>query len=246
MQRWLTRGVVGYVLWPTKETTINFGGHEILLKPATKNDEQAMCIRLDGINEKEAVRLFNQFLSILSWCDGGQSVQLIEGIIAAVPASIGVARKTGSSLSGTFEAFNRSPIDDPRKRLALALYREAVTVGSIPYSFLGFYKVIGVCFGENKSISNKIGEILPNLEDELAKKRLEELEANNIDIPSYLYNQRRCAIAHVTNDPVINPDEEDTWILSGDVYIVRAIAEYLIENELGISKTILSDKKEFE
>lgn len=40
--------------------------------------------------------------------------------------------------------------------------------------------------------------------------------------------------------------EEDTWILSGDVYIVRAIAEYLIENELGISKTILSDKKEFE
>lgn len=241
MERWLTHGVVGHVFWPTKEITINFGGHEILLKPATRNTEEVICIRLDRITEQEATKLFNQFLSILSWCDG-QSAQLIEGVIAAVPGSIGTARETGSSISGLFDFFNRSPINDSKKRLALALYREAVTVNSIPYSFLGFFKVISVCLGETKAANDQIAQILPQLKDERAKTRINELEANKISVPDYLYKQRRCTIAHVTTPPVLNPDEEDIWILSRDVYIVRAIAEYLIENELKISKTILSDK----
>ena len=242
MDRWLTYGVVGYALWPPEEKTVEFGGHELLLKDATRDREQSISICLKNINGKEATKLFNQFLSILCWCDG-QPMRLIEGIIGPAPGTIGTGREAGSSLPEVFNYFNRTPISDPQKSLALALYREAVTVNSIPYSFLGFYKVIGVCLGENKEASTKIAEILPKLTDERAKDRIKELEKDNVEIPKYLYEERRHAIAHVTEEPVINPDEEDTRILSGDVYIVRAIAEYLIEKELKISKTILSDKQ---
>lgn len=242
MERWLTRGVIGYVLWPPNEIAIEFGGHELLLKPATRDCEQSISICLKNIDEKEAIKLFNQFLSILCWCDDGQPVRLIEGIIGSVHCTIGRGRQTGSSLPGVFSCFNRNQIYEANKRLALALYREAVTVNSIPYSFLGFYKVIGVCLGENKDASTEIAEILPKLTDERATDRIKELKKDDVDIPKYLYEERRHAIAHVTKEPVINPDEEDTWILSGDVYIVRAIAEHLIEKEMEISKTILSDK----
>lgn len=244
MERWLTRGVIGHVLWPPNETTIVFGGHELLLKPATRDCEESISICLKNIDEKEAIKLFNQFLSILCWCDDGQHAQLIYGGIGICPTSVGRARKTGSAMFGAFEAFNRNLIDDPKKRLALALYREAVTIKdiSLPYSFLGFFRIIGVCLGENKETSNKIAEIIPKLNDGLSIFRIKDLKADDTDIPNYLYTQRRCAISHVTNDPVLNPDEEDSMVLSGDVYIVRAIAEYLIENELKISRTILSDK----
>jgi hypothetical protein len=242
MERWLTRGVVGSALWPPEEKTIKFSGYELLLKDATKDREQSISICLKNMNEKEATKLFNQFLSILCWCDG-QPIRLIEGIIGPAPGTIGRGRQAGSSLPEVFNYFNRTPISDPQKRLALALYREAVTVNSMAYSFLGFYKVIVACLGENKNTNNKIAEILPKLTDERAKDRIKELEKNDVEIPKYLYEERRHAIAHVTKEPVINPDEEDIWILSGDVYIVRAIAEYLIEKKLKISRTIFSDKQ---
>ena len=242
MERWLTYGVVGSALWPPEEKTVEFGGHEFLLKNATKDREQSISLCLKNINEKEATKLCNQFLSILCWCDG-QPMRLIEGVIGPAPATIGNGRQIGSSLPKVFDYFNRTPISDPQKNLVLALYREAVTVTSVPYSFLGFYKVIAVCLGENKNTNAKIAEILPKLTDKLAKDRIKKFEKDNVEIPKYLYEERRNAIAHVTEEPVINPDEEDIWTLSGDVYIVRAIAEYLIENELKISKTILSDKQ---
>jgi hypothetical protein len=47
MERWLNVGVKGSAIWPTQETTVEFGGHKLLLKPATRGTEQSIHINLN-------------------------------------------------------------------------------------------------------------------------------------------------------------------------------------------------------
>lgn len=85
-----------------------------------------------------------------------------------------------------------------------------------------------------------IRSLLPKLEDDLAKKRLAELKKTEHDVPKYLYESGRCAIAHAHSDPIVDPDNAtDLRRLSQDIWIVKAMAEYLIETELKISRSIL-------
>jgi hypothetical protein len=50
----------------------------------------------------------------------------------------------------------------------------------------------------------------------------------------------RNAIAHAYVDQIVDPDDvSDLRRLSGDLHIVKEIAEYLIANELKVSRSIL-------
>jgi hypothetical protein len=53
MDRWLNIGVLGGACWPTKEQTIDFHGHDLILKPATKDTEQSIHINLNPKNAVE-------------------------------------------------------------------------------------------------------------------------------------------------------------------------------------------------
>ena len=47
----------------------------------------------------------------------------------------------------------------------------------------------------------------------------------------------RCAVAHAYSDPVVDPDDlSDLRRLSQDVWIIKAVAEFLIENDLQVSR----------
>lgn len=243
MDNWLNIGIKGSACWPTKETKINFGGHELILKPATKETEQSVHINLHGITDVDAMTLINRFLSILSWCDE-QGMENREGwsgsaIPVAVPKDI---RVVGSSIAFPFY---REIEKEPKARLAFALYREAITINSIPFSFLSYFKILNIFWkdryqeGKNEMIEG-IRKALPHIEDDLARERINELEKREEDVPEYLYKSGRCAVAHAYSKPIVDPDDtKDLQRLSQDIWIIKAIAEFLIKTELKASRSIM-------
>ena len=248
MKRWLNVGVKGRDAWPTKETTVQFGGRELVLKPATRETDQSIHIDVRRISDVEALTLINRFLSVLSWCDD-QAMQNLYGwsgnpVPAAVPRE---SRAVGSSIAFPF---NRQPEPDPKARLALALFREGRTVNSVPFAFLSYFKILNI-FWNDKSVKvagttkrqnpivEGIRETLPKLKDGQAVARLKALAGTSADVPRYLYESGRCAIAHAHADPIVDPDDlSHLCRLSGDIWVIKAIAEHLIETELKVSRSI--------
>jgi hypothetical protein len=244
MECWLNIGIKGTAIWPTKETTVEFGGHKLLLKPATRDTEQSIHINLNVTpGDVYAMTLINRFLSVLSWCDD-QPMENLYGW-SGNPIPVAVPKETRAVGSSIAFPFKRTVESDRKARLALALFREGRTVNSGPFAFLSYFKILNI-FWKDKWSQRKnamiegIRTILPALVDELALNRLRVLRTREPDIPQYLYESGRCAIAHANIDPIVDPDDvSDLRRLSDDLNIVKAIAEHLIANELKISRSIL-------
>jgi len=251
MDNWLNLGINGGGCWPKIETKITFGGHELLLKPATGVTEQSAHVNLNKkISWVDAMTLVSRFLSILSWCDGGnKGMDIMDGIGvagSAVPVAIPIrTRMIGSSIAFPFY---RDIEKDPKACLALALYREGLVADSIALSFLSFFKVINIFYNDKTTRIKKqksqneliegLRSLLPHVKDNPAKQRLLELQKKVDDIPKYLY-KRRCAIAHAFIAPAIDPDNVTILRdLSQDTWIIRAVVDYLIEKKMGISRVI--------
>ncbi len=145
--------------------------------------------------------------------------------------------------------FYRRLEPDEKARLALALFREARTVNSTPFQFLSYFKILNI-FWKDRLVTidgqrqnhmiEGIRATLPKLKGELAVSRLRTLRTTEPDIPKYLYESGRCAIAHAYADPIVDPDDvSDLRRLSEDLQIVKEIAEHLIEVELRVSKSFM-------
>jgi hypothetical protein len=247
MRGWLNVGVKGGAAWPTEETTIRFGRQDLLLKPATRDTEQSVHVKVRRISDIDALTLINRFLSVLSWCDDQAMENLYGGSGSAVPVPVGRrSRATGTSIAFPF---NRQPEADHKARLALALFREGRTVNSIPFEFLSYFKILNV-FWKDKTVKingksqNPIVEgirrTLPQITDDHALARLKALRKAGRDIPKYLYESGRCAVAHAYAEPIVDPDNvSDLHRLSEDLHVIKAIAEHLIVTEMRSSRSIL-------
>ncbi|MDD4980134.1 MAG: hypothetical protein PHC54_02520 [Candidatus Omnitrophica bacterium] len=252
MDCWLNLGITGGCCWPTEDKKILFGGHEFLLKPATRETEQSIHINIskEKMSRIDAMTLVNRFLSIISWCDGGNGgMDIIYdiGVSNVAPIAIPMRRRMlGSSIDFPFY---RDIEKNHKASLALALYREGLVTDSVPLSFLSFFKIINIFYNDKTTRVNKqkpqneliasLGSLLQHIKCDLATKRIDELKKSVNDIPKYLY-ERRCAIAHAFVDPTIDPDNvAESRDLSQDTWIIRAIADYLIEKKLNVSKSIL-------
>jgi hypothetical protein len=61
------------------------------------------------------------------------------------------------------------------------------------------------------------------------------LSKSESDIAAYLFESGRCAVAHASSDPLIDPDDlTHLRRLSADLDVVRALAEYFIKYELNV------------
>lgn len=247
MDCWLNVGVKGSAAWPTEETVLEFGGHKVVLKPATRETEQSVHVNLRGISDIEALTLINRFLSVLSWCDD-QPMENRYGW-SGNPVPVAVAKESRVVGSSIGFPFYRELERDEKARLALALFREGRSVNSAPFEFLSYFKILNI-FWKDKHVSvngqrqNPIVEgiraTLPTLKDDLALARLQALNASESDVAKYLYESGRCAVAHAYSDPIVDPDDvSDLRRLSEDLQIVKAIAEHLIEAELKVSRSII-------
>jgi hypothetical protein len=250
---WLNIGIRGGCCWPRQEEKITFDGHELILKPATRDKEQSVHINLkkEKLSWIDAMTLVNRFLSILSWCDGGnKGMDIMYDIGVSNVALIAIPFRAGRIIGSSIGfPFYRDMEKDPKARLALALYREALNTDSVPLSFLSFFKIINI-FYNDKTITPKkqkprneliegLRSLLPYIKDDLAQQRIDELKKTVSDIPKYLH-KRRCAVAHAFVSPTIDPDNvTESRDLSQDTWIIRDIADYLIEKKLGVSRSIL-------
>jgi hypothetical protein len=121
-----------------------------------------------------------------------------------------------------------------KQNLAYAFYKEGLSSSSIYYSFLSYYKIIQLAFNEDK---NKIISWVNNNIDKIrypkSLDRIKEIKIANCDLADYLYKSCRCAIAHVKNKPIVDPDNpEDTIRLKKDLPIVKELARYAIKSGL--------------
>ena len=247
MERWLNVAVKGSASWPTKESTVVFQGKRFILKPATHDTEQSVHINLRGINEADALTLINRFLSVLSWCDD-QPMENRYGW-SGNPIPVSVPRELRIVGASSAFPFGRIMEPDKKAKLALALFREGRSVNSIPFEFLSYFKILNIFWKDRWQIINDhrenpmiegIRAALPHLRSVTAVNRVCALGDTQPDVPKYLYESGRCAVAHAYTDPIIDPDDIcDLRRLSEDISIVKEIAEFLIVTELGVSRSIM-------
>ena len=237
MPDWLSLPVVGTGYWPCQEMRVKVQGHELLLKPETRETEKSIHVELRRITEPEAFTLASRLLSLLSWCSG-QPFESLDGFVWRRPEPVPKQPRLSGELID-FPIFRDIP-RDPKGKLALALYREARSINSIPFSFLSYFKILNIFWRDNEIVDG-LRTLLPFLKDGQAQKRINALATQTQDVAQYLYTSGRCAVAHAYAQPIIDPDDvTDSRRLSQDMWIIRAAAEYLIENELHISRAIIA------
>jgi hypothetical protein len=234
VSHWLVVGLETGVFWPTKETRIQFRGRELFLRPETDKSAPDVITRYapPGTYE-EALRIVRQFLSSLAWVRQGQ---LREIGITGGSHPIHIGKGPGARLiDPQFRVDYLPDSEDPRARLALALYREALGLDNTAYQFLGFFKIINVLHDKGAEQKEWINKTIYLLEDHQAKERIMVLRSTEPDVGHYLYGSGRCAVAHAYSEPLVDPeDPEDSARLQKDLPLVKALAGHIIEYELGI------------
>lgn len=234
MKQWLGIAVESFVAWPTVDTTVKFQGHKITLRPATGTTSASVEIEFEPpMTLDEASSLLRRFMSSLAWVEGAsirETFQISGG------RRVGLGKSQSAMIRNpNFKADYLPESIDPKAQLALALYREALGLNSASYQFLGFFKVINIINPSGKEQCDWIKKTLPNITEHRAKQRIQELQSETNDVANYLYESGRCAVAHAYNNPIVDPDKiEDHQRLNFDLPLIKALAEYLIEHEIGV------------
>lgn len=233
-RQWVVIGVETGVFWPTTDTTVEFDGHQLTLRPETIELAPTVIMQCKPpLTIDEGLHLLRRFLSSLSWVHGAP-VREIASTGGSHP--FGIGKSAGARLiNPSFHADYLPAPKDQKAKLALALYREALSVNSVAYQFLGFAKVLNILYEKGKDQIAWINKNVNLVTDHRAKDRLAELHKQGVDVGDYLYMSGRCAIAHAYATPVVDPeDPEENRRLNRDLSLIRALASDLIERELGI------------
>ena len=242
--KWLQCGVTTQATWPKEKKEVKYGDHTFVLMPQTKDHSASIHIELRGIGDVQGLTLINRFLSALGWkCDQptinhyGWSGNLIPVPVPRYRIPYGYS-PTDAFPNEIYE------ITDVKAKLAVALYREARSLDSIPFQFLSNFKILNILW--NDKIKNGRNELvdglrssLPNLSNKECIERLKEIDAEYGDPADYLYKSGRCAVAHAFTDPIVDPDDvSEVRRLSEDLWLMRNLTAYLIEKNFGIEQSI--------
>lgn len=235
MKSWMIVTVETELEWPAEETSVELMGHTLILRPP--NGDSAADVRLHYEHpegEHAAFETICRFLSALSWWERRPAKMRLR-LGCSAPMRVGKGGH-GPPLHKDYQLSDGVAVPtDPKARIALALYREAVSVGNISYEFLGYFKIINTRYSSSKAQIAWINRTIPLLNEHDASKRISDLTATHGNIGDYLYVSGRCAVAHAFNNPVVDPDKpDDVFRLSADMPVAKALAEYLIENEYAI------------
>jgi hypothetical protein len=235
MKRWMIVTVNTELEWPSEETKVNFMDQVMIFRPPDGDSAADVRIRYEHPQgEQEAFERICRFLSILSWYYRRPARARYR--ISCTAPMRGGSRVFGPPLRKWFGLPARIQMPaDPKARLAIALYREACSLENVPYEFLGYFKVINICYPTAKAQKDWINKTLPLLSEKLARDRIAQLAPSAWNMGDYFYSSGRCAVAHASNGVIVDPDKpSDLFRLSDDMPVARALAEYLIETELGV------------
>ena len=204
--KWLTLAVKAEFGWPTEETEIDYLGCKYVLGP--ESDERAQSVSLlcpAGSTMESARLLMNRFLSALSWTEG-KGISDLFAVGSNSPKPVKVGKSKTKLIAQKFRADYLPEPKDEKSLRALALFREAQSLNSPTYSFLGFFKVLNILFDRGDAQREWINNNLFAIKGWDSLKRLAEIRKQHKDLGEYLYVQGRCAVAHAFNEPVVDPD----------------------------------------
>ena len=224
-------------LWPMEEATVDFMGNELILRPPT--DKDAADVRMHYEHPEGRLHAFEtilRFLSALSWSKRCPARARLR-IECTAPMRGGKGDNSPILCKGFAPANLKTP-DDPKVRLATAIYREAKSVRNTLYEFLSYFKIINIVYHNGPLQKEWINNTISQLSDKKALDRIVQLKSLGLesDIGTYLYESGRCAVAHAGVDPIVDPDNPNDFLrLSADMPVAKALAEYLMVNELGLS-----------
>lgn len=231
---WLVANVEQSIGWPKKDTIVKFRGYDILLISPSNENYAGAAIQYGGlIKADEAQLVLMNFLSSLAWSREGV-IRVPHWIGGSLPQVMGKGPLANVFCEKLSLRYLPAP-SDKNACIALALFREGMSLDHVAYKFLSFYKIINLRWRSPQDQKKWISEKLNLIENHEAKKRLNELKQSESEIANYLYVSGRCAVAHAGIDPYIDPENvEDSRRLYADLPIIKELAKIMIEQEYGI------------
>lgn len=244
--KWLNLAVIPHFSWPNVQVEFLFEGYRVVLQPWRRDIENNIILACtvsvfdpNGFTFEKGGTIARRFLSRLAWSKNGGAVELFEG-------GTNNLKKPGRLGQGTYGKSGCSQVDPsdfiylPKASsfeadLALGLFREGMSVNSVPFAFLSYFKILNIVHSDGKSQKKWINDNIDQLWYSPAVKRLEKLKNSESDIGAYLYHQGRCAIAHASGNPLVNPDSyEDKRRIEDDLILIKEISELYVEQKFGV------------
>jgi len=248
--QWLLANVDQSIGWPQKKVVVVYRDCKVLLLPSSKKVHASAAIITKDHSLKKGKVFLMQFLSALAWAEQGK---------------IEIVRWTNSSTQGVLDKHLRLPLvrqsgitsvffrptelpnpEKPEVQLALALFREGLSLNHLGYSFLSYYKIINLKYSKMDKQIAFIKRSLPLIENtHHLKDVFKKLKTEHKELEPYIYNACRCAVAHASiKEKTYNPESIGDEIRFYEVGpIAHQLAKLIIEKEFKVKdkSSILQD-----
>ncbi len=244
--KFLNIGVEATIQWPRKACKFDFGPATIVAMPPSKTTDASLHIDLHTyrLSNREGRSLLSEALSIAVWIDDQMAI-LLNGwsgnpVPVAVPRS--TQRSPSSIVDGWCNGWHRS--EDDQVRRLLGIYREARNLElthSIPYAFLGYYRIFESLWPNGKKRALGLADAMS---EQLERKKPSdhELEALGLEgelngqvLADLIYAERQ-KVAHAQNVLHSNPDaSDDVRRLSVAAGILRLGAREAVKKQTGLT-----------
>ncbi|PYN83242.1 MAG: hypothetical protein DMD96_03005 [Candidatus Rokuibacteriota bacterium] len=236
MGEWVVIAVDQDVCWASSETSVDFRGRELILRPPDGERYGDISLeRVAGESYEEGATLIRRFLSVQSW--------LHEQPFPEAGESGGTHRiRLGGRLPTGRKIFPGLRFDDlptrpsPTQELALALYRHALGLGRHSmYQFFAFFRILNITLRDSSTQKAWINAGLSALT--FGRDRASEILKTEPDVGEYLYKSGRSALAHAYDEPLVDPDRfVDTRRINQDLHLLRQLVELYMERDLGLPR----------
>jgi hypothetical protein len=233
---WIVANIQTGSVWPVSAQKVMWRGLAFWIIPVMKDHYPAVAMRVPaGRSRSECEGFLMRFVSNLSWVENrGFMVDGVGG--GNLPRPMGRDKKSGFSIC---DEFDLSYFPEPASRealLALALMREGRGLNHPAYAFLSFFRVLEVAFPDGKERKKWVEANAGAVTGHRVKEAIDELKKKGItDIGTHLFESGRCAVAHASREPIVDPDNPDDYRrLFSEIPIVLALAQKAIEEKLGV------------
>ncbi|WP_432380620.1 methylamine utilization protein MauJ [Duganella sp. P38] len=252
--KWFDLAVCPKFSWPNSLIEIPFEGHTLVLQPrrggVPEEMELAATVSVfdpNGVSFEVGGTVASRFLSRLAWSNNGGAVELFSSgsNFPDRPGRLGQGYfpSSGWAQVRPWDLIYLPAAQGRDADLALGLFREGLSVNSLPFAFLSYFKVLNIVHGGGKAQTAWINSHLHAIQYPPALERLRDLQKREPDVGKYLYEAGRCAVAHAHGTPLVNPDSYvDRRRMEDDLRLVKELAALFIEKELGV----LSDSSYWE
>jgi len=215
-----------------------YNGYEIEIKMGSSTEPHNLYIEGTDRNEKEILEAGYKFLSELAWLFNTRVEVLATGGAGNHKMPIGIMGRSYNRILNSIHLDDYEQVaSSNEQKLALGLYREAISSNSKFYAFLCYFKIINILYKTGLTQKNWINNNISRIRNN--KKTLEGFRSSGItDIGDHMYHSGRCAIAHASiqsGEPIADPDcYEDIYRISSELDLIQELAQIFMSEELKV------------